>query len=249
MPLVTAVVVLVFGGLTLVLHDETFIKLKPTIIYVLFGGALLGGLAFGKPLLGIVFDSVFDLTEEGWRKLTWRWALFFLALAVLNEIVWRTQSTDFWVSFKVFGVVPLTSSSARRRIRCSEVRAPTSRTSASAPGSLPVDRRAQIAAGDRRGSASRNTCTTAPRTGRNADEGERWRAINATIEIVAAAGRGPRTWLRSAHRRDEMQQIDRERPFADLDERAVEPAPASRTIALSYKAMNEREGGSPRRAG
>ena len=73
------------------LHDELFIKLKPTIIYVLFGGALLGGLAFGKPLLGIVFDSVFDLTEEGWRKLTWRWALFFFALAVLNEIVWRTQ--------------------------------------------------------------------------------------------------------------------------------------------------------------
>ena len=74
MPLVTAVVVLVFGGLTLVLHDETFIKLKPTIIYVLFGGALLGGLCFGKPLLGMVFDSVFNLTDEGWRKLTMRWA-------------------------------------------------------------------------------------------------------------------------------------------------------------------------------
>jgi len=108
MPVVTAVIVLIFGGLTLVLHDATFIKVKPTIIYVLFGGALLGGLAFGKPLLGIVFDSVFDLTEEGWRKLTWRWALFFLALAVLNEIVWRNFSTDFWVSFKLFGVVPLT---------------------------------------------------------------------------------------------------------------------------------------------
>ncbi|HEX5507426.1 MAG TPA: septation protein IspZ, partial [Pseudolabrys sp.] len=65
-------------------------------------------LAFNKPLLGIVFDSVFNLTEEGWRKLTWRWAIFFLVLAVLNEIVWRTQTTDFWVAFKLFGVVPLT---------------------------------------------------------------------------------------------------------------------------------------------
>jgi intracellular septation protein len=107
MPLVTAVVVLVFGSLTLALHDELFIKLKPTIIYALFGGVLLGGLAFGKPLLGIVFDSVFHLTEEGWRKLTLRWALFFFALAILNEIVWRTQSTNVWVSFKFFGVVPL----------------------------------------------------------------------------------------------------------------------------------------------
>jgi intracellular septation protein len=108
MPLVTSVVVVVFGTLTLVLHDENFIKVKPTIIYVLFGGVLLAGLAFGKSLLGIVFDSVFHLTEEGWRKLTLRWALFFLALAVLNEIVWRTQTTDIWVDFKVFGVLPLT---------------------------------------------------------------------------------------------------------------------------------------------
>jgi intracellular septation protein len=108
MPLVTAVIVLIFGGLTLVLHNDTFIKLKPTIIYALFAGALFFGLAFRKPLLGMVFDAVFDLTEEGWRKLTWRWALFFVFLAVLNEIVWRTQTTDFWVSFKLFGVVPLT---------------------------------------------------------------------------------------------------------------------------------------------
>jgi len=99
MPIVTAVIVLIFGTLTLVLHNETFIKLKPTIIYLLFGGTLVGGLLFGKSFLGIVFDSVFDLTDEGWRKLTWRWAFFFLVLAVLNEIVWRNFSTDTWVSF------------------------------------------------------------------------------------------------------------------------------------------------------
>jgi intracellular septation protein len=108
MPIITAVVVLVFGGLTLILHDELFIKLKPTIIYVLFGGALLGGMLFGKVFLGTVLDSVFHLTDEGWRKLTWRWIWFFFALAVLNEIVWRTQSTDFWVNFKVFAVLPIT---------------------------------------------------------------------------------------------------------------------------------------------
>ena len=108
MPLVTAIIVAVFGGLTLALQSEIFIKLKPTIVYFLFGAVLLGGLALGKPLLGMVLDSVLHLSEEGWRKLTLRWALFFLALAALNEIVWRTQSTDVWVTFKVFGVVPLT---------------------------------------------------------------------------------------------------------------------------------------------
>ena len=108
MTVVSAVVVVVFGGLTLVLQNDVFIKVKPTIIYLLFVATLLGGLALGRPLLALVFDSVFDLTAEGWRKLTWRWALFFLALAVLNEIVWRTQTTDAWISFKVFGVVPLT---------------------------------------------------------------------------------------------------------------------------------------------
>ena len=97
-----------FGGLTLFLQNETFIKLKPTIIYLLFAGTLFGGLIFRKPLLAMVFDAVFHLTDEGWRRLTMRWALFFLALAALNEIVWRTQSTDTWVTFKVFGVMPLT---------------------------------------------------------------------------------------------------------------------------------------------
>jgi intracellular septation protein len=108
MPVVTAIIVVVFGGLTLFLHDATFIKVKPTIIYALFGAILLGGLFFNKPLLGMVLDSMFQLTEEGWRKLTLRWALFFLVLAVLNEIVWRNTSTNMWVDFKVFGVVPLT---------------------------------------------------------------------------------------------------------------------------------------------
>lgn len=108
MALVSAVVVVVFGGATLVFQNETFIKLKPTIIYLLFTAVLLGGLIFRKPLLAAVFDQVFHLTEEGWRKLTVRWALFFLALAILNELVWRTQSTDTWVTFKVFGVAPLT---------------------------------------------------------------------------------------------------------------------------------------------
>ena len=108
MPLVTAIVVVVFGGLTLALHDDTFIKLKPTIIYSAFGGILLGGWVFERPFLEILFDSMFHLTPQGWRKLTLRWALFFLAMAVLNEAVWRTQSTDFWVNFKLFGFVPLT---------------------------------------------------------------------------------------------------------------------------------------------
>jgi intracellular septation protein len=108
MPVVSAVIVVVFGGLTLMLHNDTFIKMKPTIIYVLFGAVLLGGLIFRKPLLEMVFDSVFHLNEQGWRILIMRWSLFFFAMAVLNEIVWRTMSTDAWVSFKVFGVMPLT---------------------------------------------------------------------------------------------------------------------------------------------
>jgi intracellular septation protein len=108
MPVVSAVIVLVFGSLTLVLHDETFIKIKPTLIYALFGGTLVFGLLTRRPLLEMVFDSVFHLTDEGWRKLTVRWAVFFFVLAVLNEAIWRTQTTDFWVSFKLFGFIPLT---------------------------------------------------------------------------------------------------------------------------------------------
>ncbi|MBD8907576.1 septation protein A [Methylorubrum zatmanii] len=108
MPLVSGAVVLVFGGLTLALQDKTFIMMKPTIVNSLFGLVLLGGLVFNKSLLSVLLDSMFALTEEGWRKLTFRWGLFFLALAALNEVVWRTQTEDFWVSFKVFGIMPLT---------------------------------------------------------------------------------------------------------------------------------------------
>jgi intracellular septation protein len=108
MPVVTAIIVVVFGGLTLILHNDLFIKIKPTILYALFGAVLFGGLFFGKSLLGVIFDSLFHLTEEGWRKLTLRWAIFFFALAVLNEIVWRNTSTNVWVDFKVFGFLPLT---------------------------------------------------------------------------------------------------------------------------------------------
>ncbi len=108
MPFVTAIVVVVFGSLTLYLKDDTFIKIKPTIIYCLFGGVLLGGLFFGRSLMGYVFDAVFKLDDAGWRKLTIRWGLFFFGLAILNEIVWRSVSTDTWVTFKVFAIVPIT---------------------------------------------------------------------------------------------------------------------------------------------
>jgi len=108
MPLVTGVVVLIFGGLTLYLQDDTFIKMKPTIVNVLFGGVLLGGLVFGHSLLKYVFGDVYKLKSRGWWILTLRWGLFFFVLAVLNEIIWRNFSTDFWVAFKVWGIMPLT---------------------------------------------------------------------------------------------------------------------------------------------
>src|ERR1700716_3258643 len=108
MAIVTGVIVIVFGTLTFVLDDETFIKVKPTIIYGLFAAVLGGGLLFGRSFIPLMFDQMFNLTPHGWRILTLRWALWFFAMAVLNEIVWRTQSTDFWVAFKAFGMVPLT---------------------------------------------------------------------------------------------------------------------------------------------
>ncbi|TDX65806.1 intracellular septation protein [Methylosinus sp. sav-2] len=108
MPMVTAVFVLVFGSLTFFLQDENFIKLKVTILYALFGSALLGALWFDKLLLPAVFESAFRLDDAGWRKLTWRWAFFFFFLALLNEFVRRSVATDVWVNFKVFGILPLT---------------------------------------------------------------------------------------------------------------------------------------------
>lgn len=107
--IITLVIVLVFGGLTLALDDPRFIKMKPTMIYVLFAAILFGGLATGRSLLKVVFEAAFPpLTEAGWRILTLRWAIFFAVLAVLNEAIWRNFSEEFWVSFKLFGFLPLT---------------------------------------------------------------------------------------------------------------------------------------------
>lgn len=108
MPFVSGVVVMVFGGLSIWLQDETFIKMKPTIVNTLFGVVLLGGLFFGKSLLGYVFNAAFNLDAEGWRKLTLRWGIFFLFLALLNEFVWRNFSDEAWVNFKVWGTMPIT---------------------------------------------------------------------------------------------------------------------------------------------
>jgi len=107
MPLFTAAMVLVFGGLTLWLKNETFLKVKVTVIYGIFGVLLLGGLASGRLFIKYVFASAFELDEAGWRKLTLRWGVFFLCLAALNEAVWRSTSTDTWVTFKVWGIIPL----------------------------------------------------------------------------------------------------------------------------------------------
>lgn len=108
MPLVGGAFILVFGGLTIALKDDTFIKLKPTIVNVLFSGAIFIGLALGKNFLKTVLESAVALDEDGWSTLAKRWGWFFLLLALLNEVVWRTQTTDMWVNFKVFGIMPLT---------------------------------------------------------------------------------------------------------------------------------------------
>ncbi len=116
MPLVTAAIVGVFGGLTLWLNDETFIKMKPTIIEGLFSAVLFAGLAVRRPLLKPLFGTAWAMDHEGWQRLSFRFAVFFAAMAVLNEIVWRTQSTDVWVLFKVFGLIGLTLAFAMAQI-------------------------------------------------------------------------------------------------------------------------------------
>lgn len=108
MPLVSGVFIVIFGALTLWLNDDLFIKMKPTIVNSLFAAILFGGLAFGRPLLRHLFGDVFRLTETGWKQLTFRWACFFVLLALLNEIIWRLFSTDTWVAFKLFCIMPLT---------------------------------------------------------------------------------------------------------------------------------------------
>jgi intracellular septation protein len=107
-PLATAGIVIAFGALTIWLQNEAFIKIKPTLIYVMFASILIAGLATGRPLFEYVLDGAFHMTHEGWRKLTWRWVFFFLGMALANEFVWRTFSTDVWVAVKTFAVIPVT---------------------------------------------------------------------------------------------------------------------------------------------
>jgi len=106
--LVTGVFVMIFGCLTIYLHDDTFIKIKPTVVNTLFALILAAGLYFRRPVLKLALGEILQMQEEGWRLLTLRWIGFFLFLAVLNEFIWRNFSTDTWVSFKSFGMLPLT---------------------------------------------------------------------------------------------------------------------------------------------
>lgn len=107
MPIITGVVVLVFGGLTLWLNDELFIKLKPTIVNSIFAAVLTAGIATNRVYIKLLFDNAFHLPEHAWKTLTYRWIAFFVFLAILNEVIWRNFSTDFWVGFKLWGVVPI----------------------------------------------------------------------------------------------------------------------------------------------
>tara|TARA_B100000029_G_scaffold183128_2_gene180732 strand:- start:1643 stop:2182 length:540 start_codon:yes stop_codon:yes gene_type:complete len=108
MPTAGAFIILVFGGLSIYFDNEVFFKMKPTIINLLFAFILYGGILADKPLLKYLLGNALKLQNEGWVILTKRWVSFFIALAILNEIIWRTQSTDIWVNFKVFGILPIT---------------------------------------------------------------------------------------------------------------------------------------------
>lgn len=120
-PLITGVVVMVMGGLTIALDDPMFIKIKPTLVNLVFAGVLLGGVYFGKRgLLKYVLDVAFSLTPDGWLVLSRRWGFFFVFLAGLNEVIWRNFSEDFWVSFKVFGMMTLTIAFAISQIKLVE---------------------------------------------------------------------------------------------------------------------------------
>ena len=116
MPIVTAVLVTIFGGLTMWLQDPSFIKMKPTVLYILFAAVLAGGLFYKKLFIKVLFGEAFNLTQDGWTKLTVRWVLFFLFLAGLNELIWRNFSEQAWVNFKVFGFLPLTMAFAVAQI-------------------------------------------------------------------------------------------------------------------------------------
>lgn len=108
MPLVSLALVVVFGGLTIWLNDETFIKMKPTILNLIFATVLMTGLYFGKMFLKLIFQEGWSITDRGWYLLTVRWSVFFVCMALLNEIIWRNFSEEFWVAFKVWGNLPIT---------------------------------------------------------------------------------------------------------------------------------------------
>ena len=109
MPIIIGVFVVFFGSLTLIFQDPTFIKIKPTIVNLVFAaGLIISRTFFQKNVLKIIFNKAFNLTERGWRVLNIRWSFFFLFLAILNEIVWRNYSTEIWISFKLWGIMPLT---------------------------------------------------------------------------------------------------------------------------------------------
>ena len=107
-PLVSGVLITLFGGLALYFDNKIFFYMKPTIINILFAAVLFFGKYFtNKPLLKIFFQNALDLEDEGWKKLNYRWIYFFIFVAILNEVVWRTQSEPFWVNFKVWGLLPI----------------------------------------------------------------------------------------------------------------------------------------------